>query len=64
MKEMYALQESLQHAFCKEFPGRLLRAQVVADVDSFTVVHNFRKDRARNGTVYPLLCTLVDLQMR
>ena len=63
VKEMYSLQVSLQEAFCKEFPGRLSRAQVVADVDTFTVVHNFRKGRARNGTVHPLLCALIDLQM-
>ena len=64
VKEMYALQELLQQAFCKEFPGRLSRAQVVADVNNFTVVHYFKKGRARNATVHPLLCALIDLQMR
>ena len=41
---IYALHELLQ-VFCKEFPGRLPRAQVIADVDNFEVVHNFRKGR-------------------
>ena len=63
VKEMYALRELLQ-TFCKEFPGRLARAQVVADVDNLTVVHNFRKGRARDATVHRLLRALFDLQMR
>ena len=63
VKEMYALHELLQ-VFCKEFPGRLARAQVVADVDNLTVVHNFRKGRARDATVHRLLRALFDLQMR
>ena len=60
---MYALYELLQ-AFCKEFPGRLAGAQVVADVDNPTVVHNSRKVRARDATVHRLLRALFDLQMR
>ena len=60
---MYALHELLQ-VFCKEFPCRLARAQVVADVDKLTVVHNFRKGRARDATVHRLLRALFDLQMR
>ena len=63
VKEIYALHELLQ-AFCKEFPGRLSRAQVIADVDNFTVVHNFRKGRARDATVHSLLRALFDLQRR
>ena len=63
VKEMYALHELLQ-VFCKEFPGRLARAQVVADVDNLTVVHNFRKGRARDATVRRLLRALFDLQMK
>ncbi|CAN0429763.1 unnamed protein product [Ascophyllum nodosum] len=63
VKEMYALHELLQ-VFCKEFPGRLARAQVIADVDNLTVVHNFRKGRARDATVHRLLRALFDLQMR
>ena len=63
VKEIYALHELLQ-AFCKEFPDRLSRAQVIADVDNFTVVHNFRKGRARDATVHSLLRALFDLQRR
>ena len=63
VKEMYALHE-LSQVFCKEFPGRLARAQVVADVDNLTVVHNFRKDWARDATVHRLLRAVFDLQMR
>ena len=63
VKEMYALHELLQ-VLCKEFPGRLARAQVVADVDNLMVVHNFRKGRARDATVHRLLRALFDLQMR
>ena len=63
VEEMYALHELLQ-VFCKEFPGRLARAQVVADVDNLTVVHNFRKGRARDATFHRLLRALFDLQMR
>ena len=63
VKEMYALHE-LSQVFCKEFPGRLARAQVVADVDNLTVVHNFRKGRARDATVHRLLRAVFDLQMR
>ena len=63
VKEMYALHELLQ-VFCKEFPGRLARAQMVADVDNLTVVQNFRKGRVRDAAVHPLLRVLFDLQMR
>ena len=63
VEEIYALHELLQ-AFCKEFPGRLSRVQVIADVDNFTVVHNFRKGRARDATVHCLLRALFDLQRR
>ena len=64
VKEMYALQESLQQALFKEFPGRLSRAQVAANVDNVTIVHNSKKGRARNATAHPLLYALIDLQMR
>ena len=60
---MYTLHE-LSQVFCKEFPGRLARAQVVTDVDNLTVVHNVRKGRARDATVHRLLRALFDLQMR
>ena len=63
VKEMDALHELLQ-AFCKEYPGRLARAQVVADVDNLTVVHNFRKGRAKDTSVHRLLRALFDLKMR
>ena len=63
VEEVYALLELLQ-AFCKEFPGRLSRAQVIADVSNFTVVHNFRKGRTTDVTVHRLLRALFDLQMR
>ena len=46
------------------FPSQLSRAQVIADVDNFTVVHNFRKGRARDATVHRLLRALFDLQRR
>ena len=63
VKEIYALHELLQ-AFCKVFPGRLSRAQVIADVDKLTVVRNVWKGRARDATVHRLLRALFDLQMR
>ena len=54
----------LFQAFCIVFPGRVLRAQAIADVDNSTGVHNFRKGHARNATVPTLLRALLDLQMR
>ena len=60
VKEIYALHDLLQ-AFCKEFPWRLSRAQII--VDNFTVVHNSRKGRARNTTIHRLLRALFNLKM-
>ena len=42
VKEIYTLHNLLLiQAFFEEFLGRLSRAQVIADVDNFTVVQNF-----------------------
>ena len=62
VKKIYTLHELLQ-AFCEEFPGRLSRPQVIADVDNFTVAHNFRKGWSRDATVHRLLRAFFDLQM-
>ena len=48
----------------KSLSGRLSRAQVIADVDIFTVVHNVRKGQARDATVHRLLRAFSDLQIR
>ena len=63
VKEIHALRK-LRQAFYKEFPGRLSRAQVIADVDNFMVVHNIRKGRARDATVHRLLLALFGLLIR
>ena len=56
-KETYKLHEAL-HASCIVFPGRLSRAQVIADVNNSAAVHNVRKGQARVVAVHSLLHAL------
>lgn len=61
-KEMFALHEVLEQ-FCTIHPDALRRAQVVLDVDNQSVVHAFRRGRARDPQAHALLIKLFRLQV-
>lgn len=60
---MFALYEVL-HQFSGTHPGALRRAQVLLDVDNQSVVHAFRRGRAKDPQAHALLIKLFRLHVQ